>query len=82
MDTNRLKKFARESRKKLLSQVEAKLNNVLTSDSAELRAKGKQLDEIRSQIKKIGKEQFIKQAMGKEQSVANPDKINLFKKLC
>jgi len=28
----------------------------------------------------LGKEQFIRQAMGKEQSLANPDKINLFQK--
>lgn len=59
MNNNALKKFARESRTKLLSQVEAKLNYVLNTDSVELRSKEKQLNEIRGQVKQLGKEYFI-----------------------
>ena len=39
MNTSHLKKFAQEARRKLLEQVGAKLNFVLTTDSAELREK-------------------------------------------
>ena len=39
MNTNQLKKFAQEARRKLIDQVSAKLNYVLTSDTAELREK-------------------------------------------
>ncbi|KUO61377.1 hypothetical protein APF79_11990 [bacterium BRH_c32] len=59
MNTNSLKKFARESRSKLLSQVEAKLTYILTTDSVELRAKEKQIAEIRNQVKILGKENFV-----------------------
>lgn len=59
MNTNLLKKFAREARTKLISQVEAKLIYVLNTDSAELRSKEKQIDEIRAQVKQLGKENFI-----------------------
>lgn len=59
MNNNVLKKFARESRTKLLSQVEAKLNYVLSTDSVELRSKEKQLNEIREQVRTLGKEYFI-----------------------
>ena len=37
MNTNTLKKFAQATRKKLLTQVNARLEQVLTMDSAELR---------------------------------------------
>lgn len=62
MDTNRLKKFARESRTKLLSQVEAKLNTLLVDKEAlspNLRSKENQINDIREQMRKLGKEQFI-----------------------
>lgn len=59
MNSNTLKKFAREARTKLLSQVEAKLNYILNTDSVELRSKDKQLNEIRGQVKLLGKEYFV-----------------------
>jgi hypothetical protein len=39
MNTNQLKKFAQSARVKLIEQVGAKLNYVLTHDTAELRGK-------------------------------------------
>lgn len=59
MDTNRLKKFAQSARRKLLEQVKARLNFVLSSDTPELREKQKQLDEIRREIKVFGEKIFI-----------------------
>jgi type II restriction/modification system DNA methylase subunit YeeA len=59
MNTNALKKFAREARIKLLDQVGRKLEYVLTADTAELRGMSKQIDELRGQINKYGKEQVI-----------------------
>ena len=59
MNNNALKKFARESRTKLLSQVEAKLTYLLNTDTVELRSKEKQLSEIREQVRTLGKEYFI-----------------------
>ncbi|MGZ4057267.1 MAG: BREX-1 system adenine-specific DNA-methyltransferase PglX, partial [Bacteroidia bacterium] len=59
MNTNALKKFAREARIKLLGQVGRKLEYVLTADTAELRGMSRQIDELRVQIHKNGKEQVI-----------------------
>ena len=39
MNTNQLKRFAQAARKKLIEQVGAKLQFVLTHDTAELRGK-------------------------------------------
>ena len=47
--TNHIKKFAQEARRKLLEQVGAKLNFVLTTDSAELREKTEQLKQFNNQ---------------------------------
>ena len=43
MNTNALKKFAQEARRKLIDLVGAKLELVLNTDSAELREKAEQL---------------------------------------
>lgn len=59
MNTNHLKKFAQEARRKLLEQVVAKLNFVLTTDSAELREKSEQLKQLRQELGRIPKEQLI-----------------------
>ncbi len=59
MNTNHLKKFAQEARRKLLEQVGAKLNFVLTTDSAELREKTEQLKQLRQELTRINKEQLI-----------------------
>ena len=59
MNTNHLKKFAQEARRKLLEQVGAKLNFVLTTDSAELREKTEQLKQLRQELGSTKKEQLI-----------------------
>ncbi len=59
MNTNNLKKFAQEARRKLLEQVGSKLNFVLTTDSAELREKTEQLKQLRQQLSRTTKEQLI-----------------------
>jgi len=59
MNTNQLKKFAQEARRKLIDQVSAKLNYVLTSDSAELREKGTAVQKLKEALKETSKEQLI-----------------------
>jgi len=59
MNTNQLKKFAQEARRKLIDQVSAKLNYVLTSDSAELREKGTAVQKLKEALKDTSKEQLI-----------------------
>ena len=59
MNSNHLKKFAQEARRKLLEQVGAKLNFVLTTDSAELREKTEQLKQLRQELGRTTKEQLI-----------------------
>jgi type II restriction/modification system DNA methylase subunit YeeA len=50
MDTRRLEKFAQSARRQLHEQVAARLDRVLTTDSAELRAKEKTIKELKEQI--------------------------------
>ena len=59
MNTNQLKKFSQEARRKLIDQVSAKLNYVLTSDSAELREKGTAIQKLKEALKETSKEQLI-----------------------
>jgi hypothetical protein len=59
MNTSALKKFAQEARTKLISQVGAKLEYVLTSDSAELREKAVQVKKLQATINETSKEQVI-----------------------
>lgn len=59
MNTNHLKKFAQEARRKLLEQVGAKLTFVLTTDSAVLREKTEQLKQLRQELGRTTKEQLI-----------------------
>ena len=59
MNTTTLKKFAQEARKKLISQIGAKLEYVLTSDSAELREKASHLKRLQEAINETSKEQVI-----------------------
>jgi len=59
MNTNQLKKFAQEARRKLIDQVSAKLNYVLTSDSAELREKGNTVQKLKEALKEISEDQLI-----------------------
>ncbi|MAM30275.1 MAG: SAM-dependent methyltransferase [Flavobacteriaceae bacterium] len=59
MNTNALKKFAREARIKIVSQVAAKLEYVLTTDSAVLREKEAQVKKLKAEIQKTSKEQVV-----------------------
>jgi hypothetical protein len=59
MNTNNLKRFAREARIKLLDQVGRKLEFVLTHDTAELRGKQKEIEQLKRKITEQGKEQVI-----------------------
>lgn len=59
MNTNNLKRFAREARIKLLDQVGRKLEFVLTHDTAELRGKQKEIEQLKRKITEQGKGQVI-----------------------
>lgn len=59
MNTNALKKFAQEARRKLLEQVGAKLEYVLHTDTPELREKADQVQKLREAIQKTSKELII-----------------------
>jgi type II restriction/modification system DNA methylase subunit YeeA len=59
MNTNALKKFAQEARRKLLEQVGAKLEYVLHADTPELREKTDQVLKLREAIQNTSKEQVI-----------------------
>ena len=59
MNTNLLKRFAKEARIKLLDQVGRKLEFVLTHDTAELRGKETEINQLKYKIQQIGKEQLI-----------------------
>lgn len=59
MNTNNLKRFAREARIKLLDQVGRKLEFVLTHDTAELRGKQQEIEQLKRNIAEQGKEQVI-----------------------
>ncbi|MEM0519587.1 BREX-1 system adenine-specific DNA-methyltransferase PglX [Aequorivita flava] len=59
MNTNHLKKFAQEARRKLLELVGSKLELVLTTDSAELREKSSQVRKLQEAINASSKEQVI-----------------------
>jgi hypothetical protein len=59
VNTNALKKFAQEARRKLIDLVGAKLELVLNTDSAELREKAEQLRKLQEAINASSKEQVI-----------------------
>lgn len=59
MNTNQLKRFAQAARLKLLDQIGAKLEKVLTTDSAELREKANQIQQLQEAINKSSKQQVI-----------------------
>ena len=59
MNTSALKNFAQGARTKLISQVGAKLEYVLTSDSAELREKSDQIKKLQEAIDNTSKEHII-----------------------
>ena len=59
MNTNTLKKFAQEARRKLIEQVEARLAMVLTTDSAELREKAEHVRKLQKAINASSKKQVV-----------------------
>ncbi|MBN8706502.1 MAG: BREX-1 system adenine-specific DNA-methyltransferase PglX [Bacteroidetes bacterium] len=59
MNTNNLKRFAKEARIKLLDQVGRKLEFVLTHDTAELRGKQKEVEQLKKKITEHTKEQVV-----------------------
>lgn len=59
MNTSHLKRFAQEARRKLISQVNARLELVLNTDSIALRDKASQLRTLREEINKTSKEQLV-----------------------
>ncbi len=59
MNTNLLKRFAQEARTKLMTQIAAKLELVLTSDSGQLREKATQIEKLNEAIAATCKEQVV-----------------------
>src|SRR5690554_1555932 len=59
MNTNQLKRFAQDARIKLINQISAKLELVLTTDSAELREKAGQIKKLQEAINASSKDQVI-----------------------
>jgi hypothetical protein len=59
MNTNTLKKFAQEARKKLITQVAAKLEYVLQTDTTALREVQEQVKVLKEEIAKTSKAQVI-----------------------
>jgi hypothetical protein len=61
MDNNKLKTFAQQTRLKLINLVRAKLQLVLTTDSAMLRGREKDVALLRDDVKKKGEDQLIEE---------------------
>jgi len=59
MNTNKLKKFAQETRRKLLKQVNGKLEHVLNTDSSELRGKAQTVKELKKELDRLGREALV-----------------------
>jgi hypothetical protein len=59
MNTNILKRFAQEARTKLMQQVAAKLDFVLTSDTSELREKQEQIKNLKKELEQSSKQEVI-----------------------
>lgn len=59
MNTNLLKRFAQEARTKLMTQIAAKLELVLTSDSGQLREQTTQIEKLNEAIRATSKEQVV-----------------------
>jgi hypothetical protein len=59
MNTNQLKRFAQSARIKLIDQIGAKLEKVLTTDSVELREKAGHLKKLQEALNKTSKSEVI-----------------------
>ncbi|MAT45244.1 MAG: SAM-dependent methyltransferase [Anaerolineaceae bacterium] len=59
MDTTALKKFAQEARKQLIREVQARLQQVLLTDSVERHQKAVLIEELQKRIQQTSREQVI-----------------------
>lgn len=59
MNTNKLKRFAQATRKKLLALVATKLEYVLTTDTVELRERTAQVGALREELGRTSKQQLV-----------------------
>ena len=59
MDTSALKKFAQEARRQLIGQVSARMDQILSMDTAEIREKEKAVKELNEQISSTSKEAVV-----------------------
>ena len=59
MNTRTLERFAQEARRQLHSQIAARLDRVLTTDSADLRAKARTVADLQRQVKEHGKQSVV-----------------------
>ena len=59
MNTNLLKRFAQQARTKLMTQIAAKLELVLTTDSSQLREQTTQIEKLNEAIRATSKEQVV-----------------------
>ncbi len=59
MDTNKLKKFAQSARRQLIEQVSARLEQVLHTDSIEIREQQKAVEELNQQIKESSRDVVV-----------------------
>ena len=59
MNTSKLKKFAPETRRKLLKQVNGKLEHVLSADNGALRDKTHVLYDLKKELKRMGRNALV-----------------------
>ncbi|MDG5767369.1 BREX-1 system adenine-specific DNA-methyltransferase PglX [Balneolales bacterium ANBcel1] len=59
MNTARLKRFAQETRRKLLKQVSAKMEHVLSADNGAMRDKAHVVAELKKDLKRLGRDTLI-----------------------
>ena len=61
MNLNTLEKFAVQTRTELKDQVQARLTYVLEGDSAELRGRASQIEELRKRVRRSSAEEVVEE---------------------
>ncbi len=61
MNLSKLKRFAQETRKKLISQISSRLDYVLSNDDSYLRAHEKEKNLINERLKEIGRDRLLEE---------------------
>ena len=61
VNTNALKLFAQQTRSKLVSSIKTKMQWVLTEDSAELRGKQNEINQLRKEIADKGEKNVVEE---------------------